>query len=229
MLSWSPDGSKLAYISFSSIFIIDGNTFNQVKIPVDGIYVGSRPSWSPDGTRIAYCVGPGLGDPMPEESTHIWVMNSDGTNRINLTANRRYSFNPSWSPDGTRITFSSNGELSIMNADGTDQIQLFDNSKGYIGHSMWSLDGHKIAFLRSQLSSEIIGLYIANIDGSDAVRVIENENVSAEFAWSGDSKKIAFTMKTDLYLQIFIANIDRTNQLRLTDNTQDSYGLCWVQ
>ena len=56
---------------------------------------------------------------------------------------------PSWSPDGGRIAFDSlrdgNGEIYVMNADGSGQTRLTDDP-GFDGSASWSPDGSRIAF-----------------------------------------------------------------------------------
>ncbi len=76
--------------------------------------------WSPDGSRIAY-----------EQGKDIYVMNSDGTNKQQLTSDLAYDGQPTWSPDGTKIAFVSdrdgNEEIYVMNADGTNKINVSNN------------------------------------------------------------------------------------------------------
>ena len=51
-------------------------------------------------------------------------MNADGSNQINLTNHEAEDFGPAWSPDGTKIAFTSDPEIYVMNADGSNQINL---------------------------------------------------------------------------------------------------------
>ncbi|MCS5636482.1 MAG: hypothetical protein NZ990_08180 [Myxococcota bacterium] len=62
-----------------------------------------EPVWSNDGERIAYSGVFGA------DNIDIFVMDADGSNRVNLTAEilRTYSQAPCWSPSGDRIAFSS--------------------------------------------------------------------------------------------------------------------------
>ena len=96
--------------------------------------VRSSPLWSPDGTRIAYL------------NEGIWVMNTDGTNQQQLTANARWS---AWSPDSTRIAYETHEapltpfDIGVMNADGTNPQQLATSGGGPV----WSPDGTRIAYL----------------------------------------------------------------------------------
>ncbi len=58
----------------------------------------------------------------------IWVIDSDGTNHVNLTDNQGSDLVPKWLPDGARIIFGSRREgalnVYVMNADGTDLVNI---------------------------------------------------------------------------------------------------------
>jgi Tol biopolymer transport system component len=79
---------------------------------------------SPGGRQIALEGFEGDTGPDPE----IYVINSDGTGLRQLTYNTREDIDPTWSPDGRRIVFTSrrdrNFEIYVMNADGSDQTNI---------------------------------------------------------------------------------------------------------
>ncbi|MBK8129112.1 MAG: PD40 domain-containing protein [bacterium] len=80
----------------------------------------------------------------------IFTMNVDGSGLRQLTANTAHDFNPTWSPDGSKIAFQSyrNGqyEIYVMNADGSQQTRLTTND-AYDGMPDWSQMVKKIAFV----------------------------------------------------------------------------------
>jgi Tol biopolymer transport system component len=81
---------------------------------------------SPDGQTIAMQAAPGTKD------WEIYVMRSDGTGLKQLTDNRAQDQLPTWSPDGTKIAFTSerdgNPEIYVMKADGSSQTNLSRNA-----------------------------------------------------------------------------------------------------
>ena len=79
----------------------------------------------------------------------IWIMNSDGTNRKQLTSNAEQNFEPSVSPDGHYIAFFSTraglGDLWRIEIDGGDPRQL---TRGLLTwQPSWSPDGQWILFI----------------------------------------------------------------------------------
>jgi Tol biopolymer transport system component len=99
---------------------LGGLTGQQQPTPV----LKTQASFSPDGTKIAF-ISTASGE------AQIYVANADGTNVRQLTSGSTNA-QPTWSPDGTLILFSSNRskkasnefELFLMNADGSGQRQL---------------------------------------------------------------------------------------------------------
>ena len=89
----------------------------------------------------------------------IFVMNADGSDQTNLSNNDANDFNPTWSPDGEKIAFTSdrengNFDIYVMNAaDGSGQTRLTDNP-GDDFNPTWSPDGEKIAFRSFRDSTE---------------------------------------------------------------------------
>jgi len=138
--------------------------------------------WSYDGTKVVWDVRNSTGG--------IWVMNSNGGQKEELTARPRgapsYAFGPAFSPDGKHIAYSdypSGGpganplvgiEVYVMNADGTDKRRLTETTVNGITNThtvirwsnrpAYSPDGKKIVFSSTQSGhSEIWSM---NVDGT---------------------------------------------------------------
>ncbi len=88
---------------------------NEPRYPTELVasadFAAILPSWSHDGMQIAYTTVSSVPDTDPEfgamfERADIWVVDSDGGNRIRLTDGLTQNFGPAWSPDG-RVFFTS--------------------------------------------------------------------------------------------------------------------------
>ena len=79
---------------------------------------------------------------------------------------------PSWSPDGTRITFNSdrdgNPEIYSMSSDGSDPVRLTENDAPDLAPA-WSPDGERIVFLSERDGNPEI--YVMRADGSEQTRL----------------------------------------------------------
>ena len=206
--SWSPDGSKIA-ITGIRVMNADGTT-DQISDGFD-----FDPSWSPDGSKIAF-----VRDATP--SIHqIWVMNADGTNRINISNNSFDDLFPSWSPDGTKIAFTrelgggiihkSIKSIFVMDADGTNQVNL--SKHGGDENPSWSPDGSKIAFTSQRHSLDPPQIWVMNADGTNQSNLSNSSKRDRNPSWSPDGTKIAFeSFIVGHGLEIVIMDADGTNR-----------------
>ena len=151
---------------------------------------------------------------------NIYSMNLDGTAVTQLTSLPSANYNPIFSPDGSKIIFTSGRdgyhhmEIYVMNADGSDQRRLTYNDEGYKSGLSISPDGHKILYQ-----------FVAHADGPLITRMMDAcgrplpppGNVSGRSSFSADGNKIVFDYDADL----FLANADGMNQTRLTKNGSD--------
>lgn len=163
---WSQDSTRIIFNTNRD----DGETDEVYTMKADGtdlkrltrndIY-DTYASWSPDGKKILFrsrIKAPGLTyDRKPMEfNSEIYVMDADGSNPVNLSKHEAYDGWPSWSPDGTKILFSSNRsgaiQVYVMDADGSN-VQALVKSQGpeeEFTKPIWSRDGSKIVFTRTK-------------------------------------------------------------------------------
>jgi hypothetical protein len=121
----------------------------------------SSPDWSADGRSIAFVLG-----------SEIWVTDIFTQTSLRLTNNSSDDTRPRFSPDGSKIIFTSNRdgnyEIYVMNANGAGQARI-TNSTSSDEWPDWSPDGTKIVFTKTNgMTSEI---WVMNADGSNPVRV----------------------------------------------------------
>ena len=101
--SWSPDGNKLAYVSFENgkpqIFIQDIYTMSRVKL-TDFPGINGAPRFSPDGKKIAMVLS-------KDGNPDIYVMEIATRQLTRVTRHRAIDTEPSWAPNGKELVFSS--------------------------------------------------------------------------------------------------------------------------
>lgn len=143
-----------------------------------------------------------------ESAGDLWLVHADGTGRKRLTEGTSAG-PPSWSPDGTRIAFSSNdfyttnsNGISTMNADGTGLTRLTED-KDFC--PTWSPDGTRIAFSRVADDWNRWEIHVMDADGTDLKRLATGDWEVCP-AWSPDGARIAFPRRA----RVHVMNADGT-------------------
>jgi Tol biopolymer transport system component len=240
--AWSPDGARIAFTSDRDgnpeIYVMNADGSNQINLTKTNYPLqDGSPAWSPDGTKIAFTRTDTI------HVSQIYVMNADGSNQTRLTDRQFGSLDPAWSPDGNKIAFGTLGlfgdwdfitadEIYVMNADGSNQINL-TNNPGFDSQPAWSPDGARIAFTR--VPSDTVAdplaepdIYVMNADGSNQIRLTNNAAADSDPAWSPDGTRIAFL--SDRHgngggnTEIYVMNADGGSPTRLTNNLDAGNG-----
>ncbi|MFO8056810.1 MAG: carboxypeptidase regulatory-like domain-containing protein [bacterium] len=133
--NFSPDGSKIVYgvgapycSACSDLWIMNADGSNQqFLIDTNGGSDGN-PRYSPHGTKILYRA----------EKNDLYQIDSYGNNPTNLTRSSASEAKGSWSPAGSHIVYSREGEIWAMKSDGTNQVPI--NNSGNVGNPHWGVD-----------------------------------------------------------------------------------------
>ncbi len=196
-LSLTADSRSLVTIQFeqrSSLWIVpDGDTLRAKPITTSKHELYRAISWTPDG-RILYASD-------ASGSRDIWIMNADGTNPKQLTANTGNNLQPYASPDGRYIVFSSNrakaGAFNIwrMDMDGSNPIQLTHGS-GEV-QAICSPDGRWVIYSKGgpETSGEAKTVWKVAIDGGEPVPLTDTPSNGPDI--SHDGRLIACWYKQD--------------------------------
>jgi hypothetical protein len=122
-------------------------------------------------------------------------MNVDGTNPIRLT-NNTSDFYPTFSPDGSKIAFSSrqfgNGDIYLMNSDGSNQTNLTNNPADDSFFCAFSPDGSRIAFTTNRDANWEI--YVMNSNGSTPIRLTNHLAMDRQPAWGPQRPSLSVTI-----------------------------------
>ncbi|MEO0317474.1 MAG: Tol-Pal system protein TolB [Pseudomonadota bacterium] len=146
--TWSPDGSKLAYVSFESkkpvVYVQELATRKRIAV---ANFKGSNsaPAWSPDGRRLAIALS-------REGHTQIFLINADGSDLRRLTQSNSIDTEPCFSPDGQTLYFTSDRgggpQIYRMSVDGGDARRVtFISGATYNISPAISPDGKMLAYI----------------------------------------------------------------------------------
>ena len=213
--AWSPDGSRLAYVSGgeerSQIVILGEGAVTPLRKRVSDV----TPVWSPDGTALAFARFTAEGE---RYRSSIVVRDLvSGAERVLVTTNVLPRLDvvaePSWSPDAATIAYTRSRLdrrhdirpviRTIPAGGGASRLLAADAQS-----PDWSPDGSRLAFASvrdrngTRCSSDecwFAGeLYTAAADGSGRTRLTRNEGDDAGPRWSPDGSRILFTSDRNL-------------------------------
>jgi TolB protein len=143
------------------------------------------PAVSPDGSRIAF-----LSNKEGEED--VYVVARDGTGEVRITNTLGYKDGANWSSDGQHLWFSAFADgvsrIYSIDPDGRNlkQIGTVPGQAATLSHN-----GKRVLYSAGGWMS--IGLYVSNLDGSDARILADGAPYPWNVRWSPDDKRIAYT------------------------------------
>jgi Tol biopolymer transport system component len=240
--TWSPDGRTIAFTRWqvgsedtaAELWSVglDGASSHQI---LSGQARSWVPAWSPDGTWIAYTVDAtrpnspiAAGGPQPGNApdlqpasgpTQLWLVHPDGSGAHQLTTGGFGNTSASWSPDGSRIAFSStrdgNGEIYVIGVDGSGEARL-TNAPASDWAPAWAPDASRIAFTSDRTGDEEI--WSMRPDGTDLRQLSSTPGINDLPAWSPDGSRIVFASDRSGFLDLWSMAPDGGDLRNLTDS-----------
>ncbi|MGE3774353.1 MAG: Tol-Pal system beta propeller repeat protein TolB [Gammaproteobacteria bacterium] len=181
--AWSPDGNRLAYVSFeernSAIYVQDVRTGAREKV-VSGLGINSSPAFAPDGRRLAVTRS-------MEGNPDIYVVDIASKQQRRLTTHEAIDTEAAWAPDGSAIIFTSDRgggpQIYRMSPDGGDAKRVTFNLGNYNSRASYSPDGKKLVMVNGGSGFRIVVLDLAT--GSSRVLTGSSLDESPSFAPNG--------------------------------------------
>jgi Tol biopolymer transport system component len=226
VMTWSPDGTRLASASFSDpagIWVTDlaAHEFHRI-LPCNP--TGLTPdcpsgiAWSPDGSRIALVRGRSPLTPGQPGPVRLELIDPDGghlTTVVQLDQSGSTS-GPSWSPDGTRLVFAASPRIYQVYPDGSGLRVLFDGQRAFLSDPAWSPDGTRIAYSAVAQGvpfgsgghvTQIQQIWIMQTDGSHPMKIFQSRPLRLTVpyfgsapVWSPDGTMIAVGLADGLHV-----------------------------
>jgi TolB protein len=181
--SWSPDGARLAYVSFESgkPVVYVHTLATSARVPVAN-YKGnnSAPAWSPDGSMMAVAL-------TRDGLSQIYVLRADGSNLRRITRSPGIDTEPTFTPDGRSLIFTSDRsggpQIYQVGLDGGEPRRLTFNGSYNISPRI-SPDGTTLLYVaRRDGAFRIASLNLPS--GNEALLTDGRDDQSPSFAPNG--------------------------------------------
>jgi Tol biopolymer transport system component len=160
-VSFSRDG-RIAFTRGERLIVIDGTREQFYAI---GTYANLAPI-SPDGSSVIY----------NDTNDQLWLLTFEPAGRVLISDGKLGYFDAHWSPDGSKILYSSlNGLMRVYDLQAKS---TFDLGKG--NRPSWSLDSRQVVFYRKEFQGPRLvntDLYVASFDGSLQQRLTSTPDV----------------------------------------------------
>jgi len=197
-------------------FSLAGKWLNQVT---SGDYDDDEPAWSPDGKVIAFSSNRSKPDPDATYNKDIWTVAADNTDKgaqlTQVTTNPGEDTSPAWSPDGKRITYSTQLDpklfqyatkhIAVSPAAGGEPKILTLSLDRMASDPRYSPDGKSIYF-------------VADDDGTQVLCQINLADGKITRPISGRFILYSYSLAKSGEIAAQIAYADRPNEIYLSQN-----------
>lgn len=222
--SWSPDGKKVAYVSFENrragIYLQDVHSGSRQLIS-EFPGINGAPAWSPDGRKIALVLS-------KSGSPNIYIMDVASRQLTQLTNDFYINTEPAWSPDGRTLLFTSNrsGGPQIYQINvGSKAVTRVTYDGNYNARPAFTPDGNHVALIHS-----VSGLYkIGMLDlDSGTMRVLTSKTTdSASPSVAPNGSMVLYDTRSGGRNMLGMVSSDGRVQLLLPARNGDAQDPAW--
>jgi TolB protein len=208
--SWSPDGTKVAYVSFEKrkpIIYVHNLITGQRAVVSNQKGNNSAPAWSPDGSKLALALS-------KDGHTQVYVVNADGSGLRRLSNSNGIDTEPQFSADGQSIYFTSDRsggpQIYKMSAAGGNATRV--TFKGSYNISpRTSPDGKTLAWISQGDGG--FSLYAMDLASGQELRLAD---AATEPSFSPNGKYIMYATKGGGRTSLAVVSVDGRVKQRLT-------------
>ncbi len=233
--AYSPDGTQLAFDAAWAgprrIWVSDSRGTNPKQITTDASEAVTHvdPSWSPHGTRIAY-------RRLIKTRSDIEVIDLQTQNVTRITDDWFLDLDPTWSPDGRYVYFSSyrGGGLNLwrvpIDGERVGAPEQVTTGAGDDLQPCISPDGTRLAFSVLALNSDLWRLPIDPETGAPtgaAESLVATTREDSRGSWSPDGRTIAFNSDRDGNMNVWLHSLDDGHDRALTTGPGGDYQADW--
>jgi TolB protein len=208
--SWSPDGTKVAYVSYEQkkpvVYVQDLIT-GQRRVVANQKGNNSAPAWSPDGNTLAIALS-------KDGNTEIYSVHADGSGLRRLTNSQAIDSEPRYSADGQTIYFMSDRsggpQIYKMSASGGEPARVTFNSPYSISPRI-SSDGKTLAYISQR--NGVFSLYAMDMASGQELRLADD---ATEPSFSPNGKYIMYATHSGGQRTLAVVSVDGRVKQRLT-------------
>ena len=214
--AWSPDASKIAFMSYKSGYIRIyelqlGTGHESMLEPVRGAGDYITPTYSPDGSTLAFSV---LGG---DSRTGIFTYDvARNCCMAYLSGGRWADLSPTYSPDGRWMAFNTDRfgsaipQVMLMPAEGGEAEPLSPyqyGERGYFTSPDWSPRGDLVAF-HGAIERGRYHILVADLaNGGRVLRQLTREGNNEDPSWAPDGRHLAFVGERSYGYGLFVVDV----------------------
>lgn len=222
--SWSPDGKKMAYVSFerktAAIYVQTLATGQRTRV-AEFPGINGAPSWSPDGTRLALTLS-------KDGSPDIFVLNLGNGGLTKLTKGFGIDTEPSWSPDGNNIVYTSDRggkpQIYMVSSRGGEEKRL-TFSGDYNARASFSPDGKSIVMVHGNGNDYRIAIMELS---NRAINVLTSGHSDESPSFAPNGTMILYASKKGRTGFLSAVSLDGKMQQRLVFNSGEVREPAWA-